>query len=81
MTIGHKVLLVVLFFITVTFFFLLGAMCERAMCKRKENTKTIKSDENYMIVCENGLQYKIKNNIAFPVLNTDGTQAKCDTIH
>lgn len=78
----------VLFFAIAVFFFLSGSLFER-----ERNSTAIQSHENDTIICENGLQYKIKNkvlflnnvltkkNVAFPVLNSDGTQAKCDTIY
>jgi hypothetical protein len=76
-----KVLRSIFFLGLFCFLFFSGAIFLGSVCERNKNTDAIESHKNYTIFCENGLQYKIKNNIAFPVLNTDGTQAKCDTIH
>lgn len=80
----------VLFFAIAAFFFLSGSLCER---ERNGNATAVQPHENDTIICENGLRYKIKNNVVLlnnvltknntvsPVLNSDGTQAKCDTIY
>ena len=80
----------VLFFAIAVFFFLSGSLFER---ERNGNVTAVQLHENDTIICENGLRYKIKNNVVFlnnvltknniasPVLNSDGTQAKCDTIY
>jgi len=47
----------------------------------KGKPNNTKPHNNYIIVCKDGLQYEMRNNKPFPLLNTDGTQAKCDTIH
>ena len=68
----------VLFFAIAAFFFLSGSLFER---ERNGNATAVQPHENDTIICENGLRYKIKNNTVSPVLNSDGTQAKCDTIY
>lgn len=49
--------------------------------ERHEDPNAVGAHNDYTIICENGLRYKIRHSAAFPVLNSDGTQAKCDTIY
>ena len=53
------------------------AISER--CESGRNPNEIGMHATYKIVCEYGRLYKVKNHAAFPVLNPDGSQCKCQS--